>query len=128
MQIEVTLSVHQLVDFLLRRGSIDSRIYNMETMQEGTRIHLRYQNMQDGTYESEVGLECNIEFDQFLFHLQGRADGIIHSKDYPIIDEIKSTNDDLNHFHEIQGDWHLGHGLCYAYMYALKYGLEVMGV
>lgn len=128
MQIEVTLSVHQLVDFLLRRGSIDSRIYNMETMQEGTRIHLRYQNMQDGTYESEVGLECNIEFDQFLFHLQGRADGIIHSKDYPIIDEIKSTNDDLNHFHEIQGDWHLGQAICYAYMYALKYGHEEMGV
>ena len=42
MNKEIVLSVHGLVDFLLRRGDIDNRIYNSNAMSEGTRIHLRY--------------------------------------------------------------------------------------
>ena len=77
MDKKIVLSVHQLVDFILRKGDIDSRVFNMQTMQEGTRIHLRYQSIQDGSYESEVALETDIEYDNFSFLLQGRADGII---------------------------------------------------
>lgn len=128
MSIRVVLSVHQLVDFLLRRGSIDNRIYNSDTMQEGTRIHLRYQSIQNGDYESEVPLECSIIHDEFEFVLQGRADGVIKSKDKVIIDEIKSTNDDLEHFYEVQGSWHLGQAICYGYMYASSYNLKEIGI
>ena len=45
MEHNIKLSVHQLVDFLLRRGDIDTRVFNQETMAEGTRIHLRYQQL-----------------------------------------------------------------------------------
>ena len=41
MKKEINLSVHGLVDFLLRKGDIDNRIYNQSSMQEGSRIHLR---------------------------------------------------------------------------------------
>ena len=49
---KIVLSVHGLVDFLLRRGSIDNRVYNSTSMAEGTRIHLRYQQIQNGNYLS----------------------------------------------------------------------------
>ena len=45
MNKEIVLSVHGLVDFLLRRGDIDNRVYNSSSMLEGTRIHLRYQQI-----------------------------------------------------------------------------------
>jgi len=124
----IILSVHQLVDYLLRKGSIDTRVYNTETMQEGTRIHLRYQQIQSGDYLSEVPLESEIEYEEFVFVLQGRADGIIVKKDLIIIDEIKSTNDDLENFYLVQGEWHLGQALCYAYMYAKEHHLDEMGI
>ena len=108
MDKKIVLSVHQLVDFILRKGDIDSRVFNMQTMQEGTRIHLRYQSIQDGSYESEVALETDIEYDNFSFLLQGRADGIIKTNKKIIIDEIKSTNDELKHFYSSQGEWQLG--------------------
>ena len=38
MEKKLDLSVHQLVDFLLRKGDIDSRIYNKTSMSEGTRL------------------------------------------------------------------------------------------
>ena len=128
MEHNIKLSVHQLVDFLLRRGDIDTRVFNQETMAEGTRIHLRYQSIQNGSYESEVALSKDIEFGGFVFTLHGRADGIIHKRGIDIVDEIKSTNDDLEHFHEIQGEWHLGQAICYAYLYASLNHLDKMGV
>ena len=80
---KVVLSVHGLVDFLLRRGSIDTRIYNNASMAEGSRIHLRYQQIQSGDYLSEQDLSCSYVIDNYEFVLSGRADGIILSKKYP---------------------------------------------
>ena len=56
MEKNLTLSVHQLVDFLLRTGDIDNRIYNSATMQEGTLIHAMYQARQGDNYISEYKL------------------------------------------------------------------------
>ena len=38
---EIVLSVHGLVDFLLRRGSIDNRIYNNASMAEGPALNIK---------------------------------------------------------------------------------------
>ena len=86
MNKEIILSVHSLVDFLLRRGDIDNRIYNSSSMLEGTRIHLRYQQIQNGNYISEQYLETRIDVDDFSFVISGRADGIIINKNKVIID------------------------------------------
>ena len=124
---EIVLSVHGLVDFLLRRGSIDNRIYNNASMAEGSRIHLRYQKIQGGTYLSEEALEISYQIDDYLFKLNGRADGIILDK-IPVIDEIKTTVVDLEEFYESQKDWHLGQAKVYAYMYAKKNNIDYIKV
>lgn len=127
-KIEVNLSVHDLVDFVLRQGDIDSRTFNQETMQEGTRIHLRYQSIQQGNYESEVELKGTIDYKEYRFNLKGRADGIIHDKNYDIIDEIKSCNTSLDEFYSRHGSWHLGQAICYAYMLALEKNYSLVGI
>ena len=43
MSFNISISVHDLVDFVLRSGDIDTRIFNNATMLEGTRIHRYYQ-------------------------------------------------------------------------------------
>lgn len=53
MEPTLRLSVHQLVDFLLRAGDIDTRVYNKASMLEGTRIHAFYQKKQGKHYISE---------------------------------------------------------------------------
>ncbi|MDD6302972.1 MAG: ATP-dependent DNA helicase [Bacillales bacterium] len=125
---EIVLSVHGLVDFLLRRGSIDNRIYNNASMAEGTRIHLRYQQIQNDNYLKEEELKIDYEYKDFLFHLSGRADGIIIGNKYPIIDEIKSTVIKLEDFYNEQKEWHLGQALVYAFIYASENELDKMGV
>lgn len=124
----IEISVHGLVDFLLRKGDIDNRIYNSSSMQEGTRIHLRYQQIQNGNYLSEQFLECDFPLENYIFHIEGRADGIIIGGSYPIIDEIKSTVIDLDEFYQSQKDWHLGQAKVYAYMYCKMNSINKIGV
>ena len=92
----LTLSVHQLVDFLLRVGDIDNRVYNATTMNEGTLIHAMYQARQNKNYISEYQLKDSFKVNGFEVILEGRADGIIKKSDSEfVIDEIKSTVIDL---------------------------------
>jgi len=122
------LSVHELVDFLLRTGDIDNRIYNSSTMQEGTLIHALYQSRQSNNYVSEYFLSENFKIDDFEIILEGRADGIIDLGNSAIIDEIKSTIVPLEEYYESQKEWHLGQAKCYALMYAHEQGYTSVSI
>ena len=112
----LSLSVHQLVDFLLRPGDIDDRIFNKETMQEGSKLHSILQAKQGPSYMAEYPLSGVISCDSGEIFVQGRADGIILGKE-PTVEEIKTTVDELEHFYEENRQWHEGQALVYAYLY-----------
>lgn len=120
---QIELSVHELVDFVLRKGDIDSRSFNSMTMQEGTRIHNIYQSKQGANYLKEYPLKGIFSYEDSLIYLSGRSDGII-LEEVPIIEEIKSTNCDLNSFFKENEEWHLGQAICYGYLYAIEKGLD----
>lgn len=122
------LSVHELVDYLLRSGDIDNRVYNQETMLAGTKIHASFQKKQGREYLSEYALVETFERPLGTIRLEGRADGIVTGGPFPVIDEIKSTVLPLERFHEQQGKWHLGQAQCYALMYAHEKKLDQVGV
>ena len=125
----LTLSVHQLVDFLLRTGDIDNRVFNRSSMAEGTKIHASYQAKQGSDYISEYPLQRRFVVEGVDVTLQGRADGIIKRKngDY-IIDEIKSTVEDLQVFRDDNFEWHIGQAKCYALLFALEQNLETISI
>lgn len=128
MEKRLSLSVHQLVDFLLRTGDIDNRVFNKTTMSEGTKIHSFYQSKQNKNYISEYYLRETFYVSDFEVTLDGRADGVIINDDNVIIDEIKSTISPLKEYYEEQKEWHLGQAKCYALMYAHLNKLDKISV
>ncbi len=126
---QIELSVHQLVDFLLRSGDIDNRVFNRSSQTEGSRLHAVYQGNQGKNYISEYPLKQTFVVDDVEVTIQGRADGIIKKseKEY-IVDEIKTTVIELEDFRDENLEWHLGQAKCYAYMFAHALGLETIGV
>ena len=122
------LSVHQLVDFLLRSGDIDTRVFNRTSMNEGSLIHSLYQAKQGDNYISEYPLKTTIVVDEVPITLQGRADGIIVKGNDYTIDEIKTTVIDLKEFRDKNILWHLGQAKCYAYMFAKERNLKTVSV
>lgn len=128
MEKSFTLSVHELVDFLLRTGDIDNRINNAATMNEGTLIHAYYQSRQGKNYISEYPLLESFKVKDYLITLEGRADGIIDLGNSAIIDEIKSTIAPLEEYHKENEAWHLGQAKCYALLYAHEKGYQSVSI
>ena len=107
----IRLSVRELVEFLLRTGSIDSRFTGFDRANEGARIHRRLQKAAGEGYAAEVFLTAERTMEGIGFTIEGRADGIFTDEDGTVvIDEIKTTaaptdaiTEDMNPCHWAQG-------------------------
>lgn len=128
MNYTLNVSVHDVVDTILRRGHIDNRIFNTASMNEGSNIHRFYQEAQLGNYEAEYYLADTFQVDNFTLKVSGKADGIFNDGTDWVIEEIKSTKADLDDFSRDHSQWHLGQALFYAYMYAKSNNLKAVKV
>ena len=141
---EIRVPVRQLVEFILREGSIDNRKSGGSdtAMQEGSRIHRMLQRRMGSEYHSEIGLRYRWTTGQYDILIEGRADGIIDynfgihalpfveemqfnvaEENKVIVDEIKGTYKDLKRIIAPVGV-HLAQAKCYAFMYAAENFLD----
>jgi len=125
---EIKISVRNLVEFLMRSGDIDSSFFRVNRAVEGTRIHKKIQKAQKEDYRAEVTLKYNIEYDEFVLTIEGRADGIIEGIEGVTIDEIKSTMSPLELIDENYSKVHWAQAKCYAYIYATLNNVEKIDV
>jgi DNA excision repair protein ERCC-2 len=120
----IKISVRNLVEFILRSGDINSTYIGRNRMTEGTRIHQLVQKKMDKNYMPEVTLKTEVEFEDLILTVGGRADGIITEKEKVIIDEIKSTTTSLEKIDENFNELHWAQAKCYAYIYSMDNNLE----
>ena len=128
MSISVKLSVRELVEFILRGGSIDNRYGGMERANEGARIHRQLQKDAGENYRAEVSLSHTTELGGVSFLVEGRADGIFYENGQTAIDEIKTTGAPLSQITEDYNRLHWAQAQCYAYFYALQNDLSSMAI
>ncbi len=122
------LSVHALVDFMLRRGDIDNRIFNKASMQMGTKLHKLYQSAQTEAFIAEQFLRHTYEVDEYAVTIEGYADGIRELLNKVYIEEVKTTVAELDSFADQHQDWHRMQALLYGHMYAEEHGLETIRI
>ncbi len=122
---EVKISVRNLIEFILRSGSIESVALSSTRAVDGTRAHQKFQKAQDESYQSEVALEHRCSVGGVDFVIQGRMDGLIDDGSDVIIDEIKSTGVELS---KLDGDNQMHWAQCkmYAFIYAYQNRLETI--
>ncbi|ACL75040.1 ATP-dependent DNA helicase [Ruminiclostridium cellulolyticum] len=121
---EIKISIRNLVELVLRSGDIDNRLVSSGRMLEGTKIHQKIQKQGGELYNKEVSLAHNYETQDFIFRLEGRADGIISEPGGVVIDEIKSTARPLELIDEEFSILHWAQAKCYAFIYALQNELQ----
>lgn len=124
MEYRVSTSVRNLVEFVMRSGDITSGLASAERMNEGTRIHKKIQSEGGENYDSEVPVSIDIEKDEIVLEVAGRIDGIIHSDDGVILNEIKSVSCDINFVSEDYDEKHWAQLMCYGYIYSKLNGLK----
>ena len=113
---EIKISVRNLVEFVLRSGDIDNRRTSgteKTAMQEGSRIHRKIQKRMGADYQAEVTMKHQVEEEDFVLLVEGRADGIVDRPGQVIIDEIKGVYMDLKYLEE-PVVVHLAQAMCYG--------------
>ena len=150
----ISLSVRELVEFVFRSGDIDNRrtVSPEKAMQEGSRLHRMIQRSMGEGYTPEVMLKYDHISENYIVHIEGRADGIIDESNskteepsltanqislnqYLIneelpqitIDEIKTVHRKLERIKE-PVPVHLAQAKVYAYIYALQNKLPFIRV
>lgn len=124
------ISVRNLVEFIMRSGSIDNRVGempDMEAMLAGSRIHRKIQSAQREGYRAEVVLKDDIDFDDVTIHIEGRADGIFQKDGLTIIDEIKGVARDIDKM-EAPEAVHLAQARVYGAIYLKQNEGDSIGV
>ncbi len=125
----IHLPIRQLVEFLLRTGSIDSRFAGFDRALEGARVHRRLQKAAGDGYEAEVFLSADREADGIVFTLEGRADGIFTDETgTTVIDEIKTTAVPFDEIHEEMNACHWAQAMVYGAIYSAQQNLPKIDV
>ena len=126
---EIKLAVRQLVEFLRKTGSIDSRFTGFDRANEGARIHRRLQKAAGEGYAAEVFLTQTREVSGIAFTIEGRADGIFEDEHgTTVIDEIKTTALPIEELREDGSPCHWAQGMVYGAIYAKQKALDALDV
>lgn len=127
MQKTQKIAIRRLVEFVLRKGSIDTRHTSEHTALEGGKIHRKLQKEAGEDYQKEVTLAMNIELNQQSYIVEGRADGVFLNKNgQTVIDEIKTSEPEFSELAAEQVDMYWHQLMCYGHIYCEQESLEMI--
>lgn len=117
--VEIKISVRNLIEFTLRYGDINTAGYGSspKRMEEGTRAHVKIQKRrqeENSQYIKEQYLKYQVELNDALFTVDGRADGMIFGE---FIEEIKSTYTPLEELEEDHNELYWAQVMFYGFMH-----------
>lgn len=119
------IAIRKLVEFILRKGSIDSRHTSEHTAYEGAKIHRKLQGLGGVDYKKEVKLSLEIELNKQVYIVEGRADGIFtNEQQRVVIDEIKTSEPAFSELLPEQVEMFWYQAMCYGYIYCQDQNLE----
>lgn len=125
----IRISVRNLVEFILKSGDLDSGSggIDKEAMLKGSRLHRKLQKQMGSSYQAEVPLKMDTEYEDLAIRVEGRADGVISEETGICIDEIKGIYKDVGLLEEPVAI-HRAQAMCYAWIYMVQNGLREIDI
>jgi DNA excision repair protein ERCC-2 len=124
----IKTSVRKLVEFVLRRGDLQTGFQGPGRAVAGTRGHQQVQKSRPDGYETEVSIHHAVEKEDLHLEIFGRIDGIFVDESPIVIEEIKTTRHELDLIDQDYNPLHWAQAQCYAYIYALQHDLTEIGI
>lgn len=124
MKSDIQVSVRILVEYASRSGDISLGFMGPNRPVEGIHGHQAIQRTRPENYTPEVPISHVTETETISLNITGRIDGIFEYHDRVIIDEIKTTNGDLEKVAGQENPSHWAQAKIYAYMYAAAHHMD----
>lgn len=120
------MPVKALVEFLFRRGDISFAFGQLGRLSalQGILAHQNIQKSRPEPYKEEVGVFYCVEGANVVLSIQGRIDGVYKQDSLTVIEEIKTTQKDLDIFMQENTELHYGQAKIYAAVFAEENGLD----
>ena len=133
MKRNLNIAVRELVEFVCRSGDLEFTFSGVRRSVEAIRAHQVIQMSRPRTYRAEVPISRQHETDEYILTISGRIDGVFseaaaEGASRTIIDEIKTTDRDIDHLATHRNPLHWGQVKCYAYMFAADQQLPEVDV
>lgn len=121
-------SVRELVGFALRSGDLVFGGFSRpDRLVEGTRGHQHVQRARPADYRAEVPISYRVEADDLVLEISGRIDGLLVADAAVLVEEIKTTEADLDEISR-ENPAHWAQAKLYAFMVAEQEGLDAIDV
>lgn len=127
MVVKITqkIAVRQVVEFIMRKGSLDTRRASEHTAQAGARIHRQLQKAAGPNYQKEVTLKMTVCLNERPHSVEGRADGIfVNEAGETVIEEIKTSEPAFEDVPPEKIDLYWYQAMCYGHIYCQQENLE----
>lgn len=126
MKQEIHISVRDLVEFVTKKGDLSGffDLSSRSSAHDGIRGHQKIQRSRPENYNSEVMVSYQFETEKFYIYIHGRIDGVFEEDGSLVIEEIKTSRQDLDIFIEENLYLHLAQAKIYAFIYAADLELE----
>jgi hypothetical protein len=118
-----TVSVRELVEFVLRRGDLggEREFVGSDRALAGIRGHQKIQRSRPTGYLTELPVEHRVEVEEFTLLIRGRIDGLLITSERVLLEEIKTVSASWKHepdpLHWAQAKFY---GFMHAHENALK--------
>ena len=111
------VSVRALAEFACARGSIAPYSGMAERMREGREGHLALQRMLEPGWQAEAAVSLDVEIDNIILRVHGRADALLLEENCVHICEIKTTRRDPRELEGGEYPEHWAQALIYAHLF-----------
>lgn len=120
----ISVSVGNLIDFTLRAGDLSFDSFSRSNPRDAIFAHQKIQKSRPDEYEGEVPVSYRFESEKYTLEINGRMDGIYRLCDRIIIEEIKTTNKNLDIVKNNPDPAHLAQLKIYCFICASSEGLD----
>ena len=110
-----TLAEFACMSGSLRPGAAPSR------MREGREGHAALQDLLGPQWQIEAPVSCDLEFDEIILRIQGRADAFCLNGDQACVSEIKTTRRDLKYISSDDYPVHWAQAEIYGWLFCRNY-------
>lgn len=116
----IQTSAKEIAELLFGSGNLANERLLMVRAQEGMEIHQYWQGKYLPEDQKEVFVKTEIDEEDYHLIVTGRIDGIVNREGDIMLEEIKSTHEDLEELDETTTPSHMVQAKLYAYLYALE--------
>lgn len=120
----IKIGIKDLATFVCQTGDLTTEFFSNKDLENGTKVHKLIQSKYNEDSKAEVYIKKEINFLGKDILLHGFIDGVLNINDELIIEEIKSTTQEIDEFNPDLKKEYLAQLKVYGYLYALENNID----